>query len=167
MFDKTGGRVIFFEGTYSTSFSGNPDPTPRYDYNQVLYKLDLAEPRLALPVAVYDLSPGAIPEAFGTVSTLKGKEPRIAFFAPDRPLRGSVPVLTEKDGLRVGKPDEAGALFHALQADTKDPPPAATPLYEYRPREGGRRAYSVDPALALPGYERGDRPLCLVWRRPG
>ena len=48
-FDKEGGRIIFFEGTYVTTFSGNPDPTPRYDYNQIMYKLDLSDPRLALP----------------------------------------------------------------------------------------------------------------------
>ncbi len=48
MFDKEGGRVIFFEGTYTNTFSGNPDRTPLYDYNQVLYKLDLADPRLRL-----------------------------------------------------------------------------------------------------------------------
>jgi hypothetical protein len=46
MFDKEGGRFIFFEGTFSHTFSGNADATPRYDYNQVLYKLDLADPRL-------------------------------------------------------------------------------------------------------------------------
>jgi hypothetical protein len=45
-FDKDGGRFIFFEGTYTTSFSGNDHKTPRYDYNQVLYKLDLADERL-------------------------------------------------------------------------------------------------------------------------
>ena len=28
MFDKDGGRIIFFEGTYTTTFSGNHDPTP-------------------------------------------------------------------------------------------------------------------------------------------
>jgi hypothetical protein len=50
-FDKDGGRTIFFEGTYTHSFSGNNDQTPRYDYNQVLYKLDLADPRLKLPEA--------------------------------------------------------------------------------------------------------------------
>jgi hypothetical protein len=49
MFDKEGGRFIFFEGTYSHTFSGNPEQTPRYDYNQVMYKLDLADKRLALP----------------------------------------------------------------------------------------------------------------------
>ncbi|MBM4094910.1 MAG: hypothetical protein FJ276_36695, partial [Planctomycetes bacterium] len=35
MFDKAGGRIIFFEGTYTDTFSGNPDRTPRYNYNQV------------------------------------------------------------------------------------------------------------------------------------
>jgi hypothetical protein len=48
MFDKHGGRVIFFEGTYANTFSGNPEATPRYDYNQLLYKLDLSDPRLDL-----------------------------------------------------------------------------------------------------------------------
>jgi hypothetical protein len=49
MFDKDGGRVIFFEGTYTSMFSGNDVKTPRYDYNQIMYKLDLSEPRLRLP----------------------------------------------------------------------------------------------------------------------
>jgi len=53
MFDKEGGRIVFFEGTYTNTFSGNPDQTPRYDYNQVMYKLDLSDPRLVLPVPVY------------------------------------------------------------------------------------------------------------------
>ena len=46
MFDKENGRYIFFEGTYTNMFSGNPDQTPRYDYNQIMYKLDLAHPVL-------------------------------------------------------------------------------------------------------------------------
>lgn len=46
MLDKEGGREIFFEGTYTHTFSGNPDQTPRYDYNQIMYKLDLSDPRL-------------------------------------------------------------------------------------------------------------------------
>ncbi len=44
--DQQSGRIIFFEGTYSHSFSGNPTLTPRYDYNQIMYRLDLADPRL-------------------------------------------------------------------------------------------------------------------------
>jgi hypothetical protein len=45
-FDEEGGRKIYFEGTYVNTFSGNPETTPRYDYNQILYRLDLADPRL-------------------------------------------------------------------------------------------------------------------------
>jgi hypothetical protein len=46
-FDQQGGRLIYFEGTYTNSFSGNPDQTPRYDYNQVMYRLDLSDARLS------------------------------------------------------------------------------------------------------------------------
>ena len=42
------GRFVFFEGTYTQMFSGNTDPTPRYEYNQIMYRLDLADPRLAV-----------------------------------------------------------------------------------------------------------------------
>ena len=45
-FDEDGGRTIYFEGTYSHTFSGRQDRTPLYDYNQILYRLDLADPRL-------------------------------------------------------------------------------------------------------------------------
>jgi hypothetical protein len=48
-FDELGGRVIYFEGTYSHTFSGNEHPTPRYDYNQIMHRLDLADERLKLP----------------------------------------------------------------------------------------------------------------------
>jgi len=42
-FDRKGGRVIYFEGTYSAAFSGNTVLTPRYDYNQIMYRLDLSK----------------------------------------------------------------------------------------------------------------------------
>ncbi len=45
-FDEEGGRFIYFEGTYSHTFSGTQKRTPHYDYNQILYRLDLADPRL-------------------------------------------------------------------------------------------------------------------------
>ena len=165
MFDRAGGRVILFEGTYTREFSGNPDATPRYDYNQMLYRLDLDSPRLALPVAVCDLSPGKVPVAFGTVGAAKGDISRLAFFAPDRPLPGTIPILAGKAGLRRGKAAEAGALFHALPARAADNT-AVVPLYEYRQRDGDGRAWSVQAGLALPGYQRVERPLCWVWRRP-
>ncbi len=39
--DREAGRTIHFEGTYTNDFSGNPEKTPRYNYNQMLYRLDL------------------------------------------------------------------------------------------------------------------------------
>lgn len=39
--DREEGRQIYFEGTYTNDFSGNPEKTPRYNYNQLLYALDL------------------------------------------------------------------------------------------------------------------------------
>ncbi|MDD9970250.1 MAG: hypothetical protein OXR73_28675 [Myxococcales bacterium] len=45
-FAKEDGRLIYLEGTYTTSFSGGDRPTPRYDYNQIMYRLDLADERL-------------------------------------------------------------------------------------------------------------------------
>jgi hypothetical protein len=47
-FDQDGGRLIYLEGTYASTFSGNNERTPRYDYNQMMYRLDLADPRLKL-----------------------------------------------------------------------------------------------------------------------
>jgi hypothetical protein len=41
-FDQEGGRYIYFQGTYTNSFSGNASQTPLYDYNQMMYRLDLA-----------------------------------------------------------------------------------------------------------------------------
>jgi hypothetical protein len=76
MFDQDGGRLIYFEGTYTHDFSGNPDTTPRYEYNQVMYRLDLSDPRLALPRPVS-----------GT-----------AFLALDREVPGSVPVPGQPAG---------------------------------------------------------------------
>src|SRR5262249_16272026 len=90
-FDQDGGRLIYFEGTYTHTFSGNDQPTPRYDYNQVMYRPELAEQRLNLPVAIYRLEGGG----FGPVSKLGPGDTQLrpTFFALDRPAAGSVPVF--------------------------------------------------------------------------
>lgn len=46
-FEADNGKSIYFEGTYTLTFSGNTHPTPRYEYNQVMYRLDLDDQRLA------------------------------------------------------------------------------------------------------------------------
>ncbi len=40
-------RFILFEGTYTAEFADHAQPTPRYNYNQILYRLDLDDPKLA------------------------------------------------------------------------------------------------------------------------
>ena len=39
--------ILIFEGTYTAEFADRPPPTPRYNYNQILYRLDLDDPALA------------------------------------------------------------------------------------------------------------------------
>jgi len=43
-FTPAGLPVLFFEGTYTKEFAKHAHPTPRYDYNQILYRLDLDDP---------------------------------------------------------------------------------------------------------------------------
>ena len=38
--------VLLFEGSYTAQFADKPAPTPRYDYTQILYRLDLDDPAL-------------------------------------------------------------------------------------------------------------------------
>ena len=46
-FSEPDSPILIFEGTYTMQFTDNKRPTPRYDYNQVLYRLDLDDPALA------------------------------------------------------------------------------------------------------------------------
>lgn len=46
-FTPADSPILLFEGTYTATFADRPHPTPRYDYNQVLYRLDLDDPALA------------------------------------------------------------------------------------------------------------------------
>ncbi len=38
--------ALLFEGTYTATFAKDPPATPRHDYNQILYRLDLDDPAL-------------------------------------------------------------------------------------------------------------------------
>ncbi|MGQ9592258.1 MAG: alpha-galactosidase, partial [Planctomycetota bacterium] len=103
-FDEDGGRTVYFEGTYTEAFSGNPEKTPWYNYNQILYRLRLDDPRLVLPVPVYRLKGPAGPryalrdgvEALGAWDDVED----IPFFAvePGRPLEGAVAIAARREG---------------------------------------------------------------------
>ena len=182
MFDKEGGRTIFFEGTYTHTFSGNPDQTPRYDYNQIMYQLDLDDPRLALPVAIY--KGNSIPDRFATRAATKPDEAvplpdlnEIAFFALDQPGVDTVAVCESETAgghpsLIVDDPPTNDSAkrrvrFHALAVNSKNPPASTVPLYEYIDASGDRRVYATDEALTLQGFVRQERPICRVWPTPG
>ena len=44
-FDQNEGRVIYFEGTFCNTFTNSP-AVPRYNYNQLMYRLDLHSDRM-------------------------------------------------------------------------------------------------------------------------
>jgi hypothetical protein len=168
MFDKEKGRVIFFEGTYTDWLSGNANPTPRYNYNQIMYKLDLSSPRLALPVPVYAFSKDGMPDRFATVRGVPRREhdPPIAFFAPDLPGLNTVPVYHEEGVLAVGKTAGQSPAFYALPADLAELPATVTPLFEFIRDTDGKHIYVTDGRWAGEGFRRAERPLCLVWKNP-
>lgn len=167
MFDQEDGRVVYFEGTYTSTFSGAKELTPRYDYNQVMYQLDLSDPRLALPAPVFDAG-GDEPDgglAFGPAIPNGVRGRTIVFFALDRPGQGTIAAEhgPRKEGAE-GPGVAGGPLFHMLPAD-KDLA-ETTPIYEYS-RDDGVRTYSIDPDRRAAGYTRSARPVGRVWKNPG
>jgi len=189
MFDQQGGRRIFFEGTYTAAFSGNNQPTPRYDYNQIMYRLDLADPRLSLPVAVYNFGAPALPERFATGAAAAGSPgARIAFWALDRAADQTLPVYgvgTSSGGpfLRVGSDGRAAEaaeaaedaqdaqdadgkpVFYVLRDDVQPAPEAAVLLWEYADR-AGRLCYLPEGASVPEEFGRRGRALGYVWPHP-
>jgi hypothetical protein len=168
-FDQDGGRRIYFEGTYTAEFSGNPEKTPRYDYNQILYRLDLSDPRLALPAPVYRVpgSGGRLLLREGVeAGRLWGRVEGVAFLAvpPDRKRDGLVPVSADgSGGLTLRPAGKEGPLF--LAASAGDKTPGVVPLYEYRDGQAGR-LYSTDPEPPTKGWSRTEEPVCRVWATP-
>jgi hypothetical protein len=173
-FDAEGGRLIYFEGTYCAEFSGNPERTPRYDYNQVLYRLDLADPRLGLPAPVYEVRG----EGGRRYMLREGVEAdrawdRVAavpFFAvpPDRKRDGLAPVYAWTDGageaLATGLPDGVrGEVLFLAAADDKAA--GTVPLHEFRDAAGARR-YTTRAEPPGDGWRRSESPACRVWESP-
>lgn len=76
-FDR--GSSVYFEGTYSSFFVEHARVTPLYDYNQILYRLDLNLARV--PVPVYRVGDAYAPRAVGAP---------VAFWAYDRADEGLV-----------------------------------------------------------------------------
>lgn len=167
------GRTMYFEGTYTT-FLTSATPTTRYNYNQEMYRLDVDDPRLVLPVPVYDLGKD-LPGAFMTKRGLRDGVPALAaaFFAPDRTAPGALATAA------VGWSDSACAsarklavgggvvepLFYVIDASTKPLPPGVVGLYEYTSGDG-RHAYGIEGITVPAGFMKASAPLGYVFPNP-
>ena len=184
LFDKDDGRVLFFEGTYSHTFSGSAEnATPRYDYNQIMYRLNVDDPRLALPVAVYQIRDKQDQRNYllrdGVEKTRKWDfVESIPFYAiePARAYEGLVGAYVHKipgknrqtPSLTVKRPlPNAKPLFYALPpTDTGKENSSIVPLYEYRHADTEEHLYSIQARLDKKGWIRTEKPLCHVWKAP-
>jgi hypothetical protein len=187
-FDQDGGRLIYFDGTYSDLFSGSPDKTPRYDYNQIMYRLALDDSRLAVPAPVYRVRADESTHLYlmregveesGTNAWDDIKQ--VPFFAvsPASPHSGLIPIyeVAEQSGLVLRRTPARGhqykyasrPLFYALPpepAADEQSSPAVVPLYEYRRANGRVVVYCTDSELADPKLIRSAGSICRVWRNP-
>jgi hypothetical protein len=173
MFDQANGRIIFFEGTYTATFSGNSETTPRYDYNQIMYRLDLSDPRLVLPIAVYRHTNRDRRSYFATRQSERWltASAHLAFYALDRPVPDAVAIraITSDDdasggleALPVHEVDASDCLFYALPADAENPPETSVLLHEFIDAQGSRE-YAIRREITKPGFVRHEKPLCRVW----
>lgn len=161
-FDQEEGKTIYFEGTYTHTFSGNPVATPRYDYNQMMYRLDLSLPALNLPVAFYGDGEA---DALASRSSGATSEP-VAFFALERAGAQTVAIVRNDGRLQVrAANDTSEPLFHALP-DEEPAPRTTTPLYEYVHGDTGKRLYKTDADWSAAGYKRTARAICRIWKNP-
>lgn len=164
-FDRDGGRTVLFEGTYTATFSGAKRRTPRYDYNQVMYRLDLDDPRVLLPAPVYEVGDrlGTL-EAFAERAALAGATVPFYALPPGRTLPGSIEVRRTADG-RLAAEGEGEPVFRAMPA-TADACGALAPLFEYRDPDSGRRLYRPETWAPGDGWDRASEPICMVWPSP-
>ncbi|HMF37399.1 MAG TPA: hypothetical protein VKF17_12195 [Isosphaeraceae bacterium] len=176
--DEETGRGV----PYTAAFSGSKDPTPRYDYNQVMYQLDLTDERLALPVPIYAVQENVSSVRLVAGTSLAGdaRSREIAFFAPDRPGLAAVPIIEHRDektgqwlltssstGSDVGSTVERGQspLLYVIPADAGKPSAGTVPLFEFR-QQAGPGVYYLPIEDPRAGFQRSDRPVGLVWRNP-
>ena len=171
-FDQEGGRIIYFEGTY-THWLTSAEATPRYNYNQMMYRLDLDAPGAVLPVPVYETSL-VLPGQLVTKDGLRPDTPAatVAFMAPDRPgdltamaVAWSGPSCTDRR-LVFDTDTVASPLFYALASDTDPLPPQAQPLRVFENAETGEVAVTVDADWRREGFVQATTPLAWVWKYP-
>ena len=176
-FDQDGGRTIYFQGTYTDTYSGVKDITPRYNYNQLMYRLSLSDPRLDLPEPVYicrsqdnRLQYGMRSEVVRDGAAQISAIPFYAVPPGDVHEDSLIPIYESAAGngpVRLSTtPSTTGAtpLFYAMPSVSGNASPAVVPLYEYKDTAGGADWYSTDSSSSH--GTRSVLPLCFVWKNP-
>lgn len=196
LFDQNKGRVIYFEGTYTNFFSGNPVMTPRYNYNQIMYRLDLGETELSLPVPVYKILDRKTKIKYQLRKGIDSLDYRsalleIPFMAipPNRFFEGLVPIyeVREKGKLRLKTifPESRRKMVEPLFYGLPDKNPASPEKIGLNGQPDWISRLFLSPLL-VPLYEfkdqhglytysvksdqkgliRSEKPVCRVWINP-
>jgi hypothetical protein len=147
-FAQEHGRLIYFEATYTDFFSSAAVKTPRYDYNQIMYRLALDDSRLFLPAPVYRV---VEPDGLTRYELREDLESQnewqnvqeTSFFAmpPDRRREGLIPVFSisgERGTVLALEPPKGTAipqpLFYALPARPPEPGPTLAGTWNCKAR---------------------------------
>jgi len=170
-FDQDNGRVVYFEGTYVDTFSDVKDLTPRYNYNQLMYRLSLDDPRLALPAPVYQIQTNAGPTVLAMREQLAENKTwpivkSIPFYAipPSRAQTNLIPIYTAANGELTVQADAKPPLFFALPTSVDNAAPTTAPLYVYKDASG-QQSYTTDEKTASQNGAP-PTPICRVWKNP-
>ncbi|RIA08578.1 hypothetical protein OE09_0397 [Flavobacteriaceae bacterium MAR_2010_72] len=96
--DQNGGKDIFFEGTF-TKFFSDEEKVPRYDYNQLFYKLSLEDEQTFLPSAVYKVNNQYDFRDNLSLNVTINDIEEIGFYAlqPHQNVEGLIPIYQSED----------------------------------------------------------------------
>jgi hypothetical protein len=167
-FDQDNGRLIYLEGTYTDTYAAKPVVTPRYNYNQIMYRLALDDPRLSLPGPVYRVKGdnGQVHYEVREDLVAKGEWAGVQ----DIPFFAVAPSRAHDSLVPIQAPGQTGgaAIFYALpaaQGASEKPSSAVVPLYQYADGNGNKW-YSTDASLQTATVTRSADPVCRVWQNP-
>ena len=166
--DKDGGRRIFIEGTYTKTFTQNQDPTPRYEYNQMMYGLTLSDPSLVLPQPVYQVDADYLcRERLTAAQKRQPQSLRVPFFAlpPGRKLPNCLAAHIDARTGHIRLSDNAQeASFWVLPPATKlDGSHCA--IFAFTNRNTGQVTYA-ETAPEHGNWDRAAEPAFVAWRNP-
>jgi len=118
-FDKDYGKTIFFEATYTNAFLQEKNLTPRYEYNQLMYKLSLDNPDLFMPEPVYEIhsQENSITYKLASEINLQNENiKKVGFlaFAPGREYSKLIPIYTNEKKLSRNSDKNSVLSFYAL-----------------------------------------------------